>query len=336
MHRLVALVLTLFVAAPVWAQPDEAQTFDTMTLPRPDPEAGPTRVDVGIYVVDISKVDSVDQSFTADFAIRLSWNDPRLASETAGRRVYALSDIWNPRPTILNKRRIWTSWPKQLYVDSAGNVLFRQRYFGTMTARLDLHDFPFDHNTLKIEIISTEYGSDAVNFVLDEKLTGRSETFSVVNASVDEGRATVGSFHFAPAGMDMAQIKYEFVTSRYTSYFVWKVILPLVIIVMMSWLVFWIEPAQFGPTLGLSATAVLTLIAYRFLLGNLVPRVSYLTRLDLFILGATILVFMGMVEAVASAKVATRNEQWARRLDRVSRVLFPASFILVAYIAFRP
>ncbi len=145
----------------------------------------------------------------------------------------------------------------------------------------------------------------------------------------------VGTYHFGPADIDLSAISYKFKTSRYTSYYMWKVILPLAIIVMMSWLVFWIEPTQFGPAVGLSATAVLTLIAYRFLLGNLVPRVSYLTRLDIFIMGATILVFLGMVEAVSAAKISTKNERLAKHIDRASRVLFPVAFILVAYFAFQ-
>jgi hypothetical protein len=65
-----------------------------------------------------------------------------------------------------------------------------------------------------------------------------------------------------------------------------------------------------------------------------VPRVSYLTRLDVFIMGATVLVFLGMVEAVASARIAQTSEQQARRLDRLSRVVFPLAFLVVSYLAF--
>jgi hypothetical protein len=36
---------------------------------------------------------------------------------------------------------------------------------------------------------------------------------------------------------------------------------------------------------------MLTLIAYRFSIGELVPKVAYLTRLDYFILGSTLMVF---------------------------------------------
>ena len=156
-----------------------------------------------------------------------------------------------------------------------------------------------------------------------------------MDAGVGEGAVEVGAYHFAPSGVDLAMVSYEFEIDRYVDYYVWKIILPLGIIVCMSWLVFWIDPTQLGPQIGLSATSVLTLIAYRFLLGNLVPRVSYLTRMDLFILGATVLVFVALIEAVTTCSLTTQGRQEAaRRLDRVSRVVFPTAFTVVTVWAF--
>jgi len=41
-----------------------------------------------------------------------------------------------------------------------------------------------------------------------------------------------------------------------------------------------------------------------------------------------------MVEAVTSARIAQKNERRARRLDRLSRVVFPSAFVVVTYLAF--
>ena len=51
---------------------------------------------------------------------------------------------------------------------------------------------------------------------------------------------------------------------RDTSYFKYKVIFPLVLIVMMSWMVFWIDPSLVATQISVSVTAMLTMIAYRF------------------------------------------------------------------------
>ena len=335
MSALIRLVaITLVLASPCLAQDGPAPVRGRIAPPRPEPEAGPTRVSVGLYVIDISKINDVDQSMTADFAVRLTWRDPRLAFTEQHIREFPLNSVWSPRLTVINKRRIWKTWPDVVKVDPAGNVQYTQRFYGTLTARLDLHDFPFDKNTIKVEFVAAGHTTDEVELVLDESVTGRTAEFSLVDAVIGAGEVTTGAFYFAPADEEMPKLTYEFGVRRYTAYYLWKIILPLTIIVFMSWLVFWIDAKQFGPQVGLAATAVLTLIAYRFLLGSLVPRVSYLTRLDVFIMGATVLVFMGMVEAVASARIAQSSEQHARRLDRLSRVVFPSAFLVVSYLAF--
>ena len=337
MHRLSWLVLRIALIALLFAvaTPLTAQGLPGQISPeRPEPDAGPTKVFVGLYVLDISKINDVDQSMTADFALRVRWRDPRLATDKPGVRTFEVQDIWTPRLTVVNSRRLWKTWPDTVDVDQDGNVQFRQRFFGTLTARLDLHDFPFDRNTVMIELLTAGATPDEVELVLDESVTGRASDFSLVDAAIGPGTVTTGTYFFAPGNVDLPSLTYSFEVRRYAAYYLWKIILPLTIIVFMSWLVFWIDPAQFGPQMGLAATSVLTLIAYRFLLGSLIPRVSYLTRLDIFIMGATVLVFLGMVEAVVSARIAERNEQGARRLNRLARVGFPAAFIVVTYVAF--
>jgi cadmium resistance protein CadD (predicted permease) len=80
---------------------------------------------------------------------------------------------------------------------------------------------------------------------------------------------------------------------------------------------------------------MLTLIAYRFAVGADLPKVSYLTRLDFFILSATILVFASLIEVIVTSTMATQEKLGlARRLDNWARVLFPAIFIIVAIKTF--
>ena len=47
-------------------------------IERPQAEAGPTRVSVGIWMADITNIDSAQQNFTAEVAVVLRWRDPRL------------------------------------------------------------------------------------------------------------------------------------------------------------------------------------------------------------------------------------------------------------------
>jgi hypothetical protein len=182
---------------------------------------------------------------------------------------------------------------------------------------------------------SAGYTPDDVEFVIDERLTGQARTLSVIGFRAGPGMARVGTFEIMPGGLNLAEFSYDIPVRRAQDYFIWKIIVPLSIIVFMSWAAFWIDPAQIGPRLGVSVTSVLTLIASRFLLGALLPRISYLTRLDIFILGATVLVFLGLVEVVGTSNVAAhRDGRTALRLNRWSRVAFPIAFIAIVVWAF--
>jgi hypothetical protein len=117
--------------------------------------------------------------------------------------------------------------------------------------------------------------------------------------------------------------------TRKTGYYLIKVILPFFIIVMMSWIVFWIDPEQLGTQIGMAATSMLTLIAYRFAVDQLIPAVSYLTRLDKFILVSTVLVFASLGEGVLTAWLNNNERRdLALKMDSWGRILSP--FVLAA------
>ena len=110
---------------------------------------------------------------------------------------------------------------------------------------------------------------------------------------------------------------------------------PLTLIVFMSWGVFWVDPRRLESQLGLSATAILTLIAFQFAIANLVPRVSYLTRMDKFTMLSSILIFLALIEAIITAYCAKKDLiHRAIIIDRFSRFLFPLSFAGIIYYAF--
>jgi hypothetical protein len=112
--------------------------------------------------------------------------------------------------------------------------------------------------------------------------------------------------------------------------YVYQFIIPLTFIACMSWAAFWMAPEQLGPRQGIAVTSMLTIIAYRFVLGNQLPRVAYLTRFDWLSLGCTTLVFLVLVEVVTAHQLVTRGHpERAQRLDVYARGVFPALFLLL-------
>jgi cadmium resistance protein CadD (predicted permease) len=104
-----------------------------------------------------------------------------------------------------------------------------------------------------------------------------------------------------------------------------------VLIVMMSWLVFWIDPTLSSAQISVAVTSMLTLIAYRFAIGADVPKLPYLTLLDAFILLSSILVFLSLIEVMVTTALALNNRvETARMLDRHSRWVFPLVFLVAS------
>ena len=120
---------------------------------------------------------------------------------------------------------------------------------------------------------------------------------------------------------------------RDSQYYFINVILPLVLIIGMSWIVFWIPSAQLGPRVSVSVTAMLTLTAYRFAIGSGLPRISYLTKLDWFILCSSLLIFLSLVEVVVTSWLFDREKAaLARRINHTMRWLAPALLLLIGWI----
>ncbi|MBW1744641.1 MAG: hypothetical protein JRJ47_14630, partial [Deltaproteobacteria bacterium] len=164
-----------------------------------------------------------------------------------------------------------------------------------------------------------------VELVLEpDWVSGIAERLSVPDWDILGWTTEGGPFSLSPKGeAPLAGFAFSFEGERKSGYFIIKVIIPLILIVAMSWIVFWIDPKESGVGISVAITTMLTLIAYRFAVGAEVPRVSYLTRLDYFILGSTILVYATLIEA------KTERLAKARAIDRWARWLFPGTFVLM-------
>ena len=115
-----------------------ARGAETPTLiDRPNADSGPTQISVAIWFVDVSSIDSAQQSFTADVVVVLRWKDPRLAHVGGGVALYPLDQIWNPRVVVVNETNsISHRFPDSVEVGTDGTVIYRQRLVGSFAQAL--------------------------------------------------------------------------------------------------------------------------------------------------------------------------------------------------------
>ena len=89
-----------------------------------------------------------------------------------------------------------------------------------------------------------------------------------------------------------------------------------------------------GRQLGVAVASFLTMIAYHIALNSKLPEISCLTRVDVLVFGATLLVFLAMIEVVVTTGLArTGRVHGALWLDRTCRLLFPGVLVLLTYYA---
>src|SRR5204863_3877279 len=277
-------------------------------IDRPNADSGPTQISVGIWVADISNIDSAQQTFTAEIAVVLRWKDPRLAHTGNGVVRYPLEQIWHPRVGIVNETNsVSRKMPDSVEVDPDGMVTYRQRYVGAFTQPLRLQSFPFDRQIFRIQLVAVRYQSNEVMFVPDQVWIqdglkgagGISPSVTLPDWRIEKWELKPLVYALAP-GMQYSGYAFEFTASRNVQHYMLKVILPLVLIVIMSWAVFWITPTDASPQISIAVTSMLTLIAYRFAIDNQLPRLPYTTNLDAFILMSTVLVFFSFIEVLVT------------------------------------
>jgi hypothetical protein len=306
---------------------------------RPDPEGVPTKIYIGLYLLDLISIDDVNQSFTADFFAVVRWNDPRLAikdpSESPILRHFDLEEIWHPMTYIINQRRISRQLDDIFRVDPAGNVQYIQRFLGDFSSPLDFKDFPFDKQRLALQVVSFRYGPEEVEFVLDQKRTGRRGQLSLVGWFIGQGQSEVTTEYLQVQDRHLARVDFVLDVKRQRPFYIIKALIPLILIIFMAWSVFFIDPSVIGPQIGIPTSSVFALILFNHRMSSLLPRVSYLTRIDRFILFSIILVFITLGESVITATLAQKEKkELALKIDRWARYLYLLLFAAVLIYSF--
>jgi hypothetical protein len=309
------------------------------SLARPDPAAGPTVVGLGVFFQDVASLSDVEQTLDVDVVVVARWRDPRLADPARGDASVECpmleNRLWIPALEPENLRGRQAFYPARFLVDGRGVVTLARRLWVKLSYPLDFRDFPLDRHRWKVTLWPVLSRSDEIVFHPLSNVTGMNERLSIQGFRVGEPRAGVSTGPRVGRVGSWARFDLELLLERNWSYHAWKLGVPLTLIVLMAYGVYFIPASAVPQQIGLGMTSMLTLIAYMLALGGTLPRISYLTRADRFFVGSAILVFLGLVKAVAGIALAQRPD--ARVFDRVNRWgrwLFPLAMLANFALAF--
>uniref|UniRef100_A0A7I4YCT1 GABA receptor subunit n=1 Tax=Haemonchus contortus TaxID=6289 RepID=A0A7I4YCT1_HAECO len=285
------------------------------------PRYGDKPVDVGItiHVSSISAVSEVDMDFTLDFYMRQTWQDPRLAfgtldlgiakqitSLTVG--VDYLDRLWKPDTFFPNEKKSFfhlaTTHNSFLRIDSDGTVYTSQRLTVTATCPMKLQLFPMDSQRCKLEIESYGYSILDINYVFASKESvTRSEfelpQFVLVDVKISNKTEKLSSGEYS-------RLTSYFLFKRNIGFYIIQIYLPSVLIVVISWVSFWLSRDATPARVALGVTTVLTMTTLMTTTNSAMPKVSYVKSIDIFLGVCFMMVFCSLVEYAAVGYINKR------------------------------
>ena len=299
------------------------------------PPGRPVKVKVSVDLVEVSQIVDHDQKFELEFNVFYSWHDPRFAFDAAregvSSKLIPAEDVWNPEPELCDELDVDVRGGKAVRALPDGTLCFSRHYRGTIGGSLDLHEFPLDRHTLEVDLEESVFEADQVVFVA----AGASHRArSGGSAWLETERHFVGGADDVEprTGERYSMLRMNLEVERDPHYYLWAIVLPLIPIVATAWSVFWMHPKEFSSQVTVGITAMLTIVAYRISVDSSLPPLSYMTRMDYFLLACQVFVFGAFLVVVAihifSVRGTAEGQAMALRLNMNCRWLPP--FLLAA------
>jgi hypothetical protein len=106
------------------------------------------------------------------------------------------------------------------------------------------------------------------------------------------------------------------------------VILPLIVIVLLTFSVFWMDRASLGDRISVSFIGILTAVAYQVVMNDIMPRIGYVTWIDGF-LNLSFLLMVGtvIINLVVGGLDQHKRHEIAHRVDVLCRWIFPITYL---------
>ena len=317
---------------------NSADIFGSVLSPNP---AGPVIVDLGLHIVELTQVDEVTNTFTIEGFIDLVWCDPRMAYEVESGEEMSeqillknkaqtlLDEIWWPAVTIANQVNGRNIENQELVILSDGTIEYKEKFSAELEAHYDLKKFPFDRQKLEIEIESFAWHDEVLLFQKNEEKIGFSNDFEIAEWHIEKVESKIESVKDIQDRASFSEFLMEIVVVRQYEYYLWKIIIPLIFLVIISWSVFLMIGDKLIDRLRFSMIGILTIVAYQFIISDILPRVSYFTLMDSFLSISIFIMLLTMFESVYvnNLDLVDKSAQ-AKKVDMVCRIAFPVLYFI--------
>lgn len=287
--------------------------------------AGIEDISLRFFLTNISEIKDMEESYTADFILRLTWKDSKYLGKFKDTILLPPTDVNIPTFTVLNEKELRRTLGESVQVDPDGTLSIMYRFTGKLSHVGNYSNFPFDHQNFKIIFL---FGSKDYRLIIDSKNVGVAGTKFSSGWNFKNFRFFTQTYYPAKH-LSFPSAVFEIEGKREIGYYVWKVFFPMILILLMAWGALWVHPNELETRVNISVTANLTLIAYWFVLASMIPQVSYFSKIDVFILGSLSLVFLSFIAVVLTYRIYEKDKEKGENIQSFFKWFHLAGIILI-------
>ncbi|HML94999.1 MAG TPA: hypothetical protein PKC29_06180 [Thermodesulfobacteriota bacterium] len=337
-------------APPAGSQNQSSQegTAEPFLLGLPEQE-GPLVVEAHFDFYDINEINDGAETFEFTGVLTLKWKDPRMAFDPAVEGVdekifqgaYQFNELatgWYPQVVLVNEAGMFDMDSVILRVEPDGTSILVQTLDAVAEMEFNMSRYPFDKHRLRAVFTVLGYDRDEVQMQVPAGGTGPSAgetrvpqwTVTGLSESVQERPAAYAG------SLGVSSTFVVSVDVQRVPFFVMRlVVFPLVVIVFLSFTVFWMDRSSLGDRINVSFIGILTGVAYILVTSDQLPHISYVTLMHGFLNVS----FMTMCATVVVNLVVGGFDKQGKyelgdRIDRACRWIFPLGYFALLFIIF--
>jgi hypothetical protein len=297
----------------------------------------PIDVEIAIMIEQISELNQKNENFTVVGNLKLSWVDNRFAYNPDTCKCNEKNHDSKQFENYLNDAGL--NWPKFIFLNQQGRrhvqedfikifpdgeVIYIERFTVTLQAPdFNFSKFPFDPQEFYVRIIALEPIQHYL-FSINEEQTEIGDSLGEEEWFVTDYDYNISSYK---ARNTFTQFNLRISAHRHTEYYLFRIFIPLLLIVIVSWFIFFMR--DFARRVDISVTALLVFVAFNFTLGSDLPRLGYLTFMDNVIMIAFAVTCLGVVCNVLLRRLEVKGDrELAEYLDQYITWGYPILVVL--------
>uniref|UniRef100_A0A668ANS3 Gamma-aminobutyric acid receptor subunit pi n=1 Tax=Myripristis murdjan TaxID=586833 RepID=A0A668ANS3_9TELE len=307
---------------------------------RPNFNEGPVEIGMSLDIASIDAISEINMDYTATIFLRQRWRDSRLVfpgNESVSVDGRLVSLLWIPDTFIPDSKRSFlhdvTVENRLIRIFSNGTVLYALRITATIACNMDLTKYPMDKQVCTLQLESWGYNLQDVVFYWtrgNDSVRGL-DTLRLAQYSVESYYTSVSQAVYETG--NYPKLVLHFALRRNVLFFILETYVPSTLLVVLSWVSFWISQSSVPARTCIGVTTVLTMTTLMMGARTSLPNANcFIKAIDVY-LGICFTFIFGALLEYACAHFCTMQHQTIEELHRVSSLF---TFILSGSTAEEP